>query len=256
MDLKEKIDEIKEEEDGDTLTPNEDSVEEEQSESAEDLMKDEEPEESIDSVGDGEVPSENPVDEEPVEKMFTQSQVNDIVGRVRQEGRDSALKDLYGRYGVNNDTELNDIFGRGQAYDALNDDYLMQGDRIKQVMAENALLKSHVDESRWDDIKLILGGKGLDITQENIESMMPTHPEWAGQNGSMMPAPMPPAAAQPAQAFSPEMGETLADQSIQNARANRAKPVTTLRKLGNDMQVAEPENNNNEEEQLKKLFGM
>lgn len=127
--------------------------------------------------------SEDPEEEveQPQEKMLTQSQVNDLVGRARQEGRMSAVKELLERYGVGDETELNDVFGRGQAYDSLNDEYMNQGKLYAEVMAENALLKSQVDFSRWEDIKLILGGKGLDVTEENIQALLPSHPEWKGQ---------------------------------------------------------------------------
>ena len=119
-----------------------------------------------------------PQPQQPMEKMLTQSQVNELVGRARQEGRESALKELYGRYGVSGDSELNDVFGRGQAYLTLDDDFKAEQSSNKALLAENALLKTKVDESRWEDIKAILGSKNMDITPENIEAEIPTHPEW------------------------------------------------------------------------------
>ena len=71
------------------------------------------------------IAEEAPTEGEPVqpEKMLTQSQVNELVGRARQEGRESAMRELYGRYGVSSDEEMNDVFGRGQTYAALDDEY-------------------------------------------------------------------------------------------------------------------------------------
>ena len=112
--------------------------------------------------------------------MLSQSQVNELIGRTRTEAREKALREIYERYGVSNDDELNDVFGRGQAYDVLNDNYTTQGTQLRDVMAENALLKSGISESRWDDARAILNSKGLEITQENIISELPTHPEWSG----------------------------------------------------------------------------
>lgn len=174
-------------------------------------------------------------EQQPAEKMLTQSQVNELVGRARQEGRESALRELYGRYGVSDDAELDDVFGKGQAYYDLDDEYQAQGASMKALMAENALLKSKVDESRWDDIKLILGGKGIDITPENIEAMIPSHPEWRGNAGGVIAAQgMQPQAQQP---------------------QPQAQP-TVLRKLGNEAaNVDDSDGAETSDERAKKLFG-
>ena len=118
--------------------------------------------------------------------MFTQEQVNELVGRARQEGRKSAAQELLKRYGVENDDELNDLFGKGQSYEVLNDDYQTQSGEFRRISAENALLKSKVPENRWEDVMLILTGKGLDITPDNIMAMAETHPEWlsSGNNAN------------------------------------------------------------------------
>lgn len=160
----------------------------------------------------------------PVEEIkFTQSQVNALVGKARQEGRESALNELLSHYGVNVREEMDDIFGKGQAYESLNDEYAASQAFSKSVMAENALLKSQIDASRWDDVKLILQGKGLDVTTENIESMIPSHPEWRKTEVPVM-------------------------------EAKDEKPVATLRKLGND---ASPEvDPTTDEEKARKLFGL
>ena len=132
--------------------------------------------------------SPEPAIPQPVEQTFTQSRVNELVGRARQEGRESALKELYNRYGVNTDDELNEVFGRGQAYDGLNDEYSAVQSSYNDLRTENALLKSEVAPERYEDVKLILGGKGMDVTVENIAMMLPSHPEWKG-NGVGVVAP-------------------------------------------------------------------
>lgn len=114
--------------------------------------------------------------EEP--RMFTQEEVNSLVGKVRQEARDRAIKEIMEKYGVTNDIELDEVFGRGQAYDVLNDDYNVQIENLRNALMENALLKSGINSERWEDVKLILGGKGLDISEENIGAMIGSHPEW------------------------------------------------------------------------------
>ena len=183
-----------------------------------------------------------PQQQQPMEKMLTQSQVNELVGRARQEGRESALKERYGRYGVSGDSELNDVFGRGQAYLTLDDDFKAEQSSNKALLAENALLKTKVDESRWEDIKAILGSKNMDITPENIEAEIPTHPEWrptvAVQQQSQV-------QAQPQQ-------DSLQPQPQQ------PQQQAVLRKLGSESTAKNGGNGDDEEsekEQAMKLFG-
>ena len=123
--------------------------------------------------------------EDKVEKaIFTQTQMNRLAGKAREEGRASALKDLFARYGVADEDELNGIFGKGQTYDDLNDEYAAQGNSIREVRAENALLRTGIVPERWDDVKAILGTKGLEVSQDNITAELATHPEWRGSMGT------------------------------------------------------------------------
>lgn len=190
-----------------------------------------------------EQPQQEPQPQQPMEKMLTQSQVNELVGRARQEGRESALKELYGRYGVSGDSELNDVFGRGQAYLTLDDDFKAEQSSNKALLAENALLKTKVDESRWEDIKAILGSKNMDITPENIEAEIPTHPEWR-QTVSVQ-------QQQQAQAHQPQQ-DSLQPQPQQQ------QPQAVLRKLGSESTAKNGGNGDDEEsekEQAMRLFG-
>lgn len=180
--------------------------------------------------------------QQPMEKMLTQSQVNELVGRARQEGRESALKELYGRYGVSGDSELNDVFGRGQAYLTLDDDFKAEQSSNKALLAENALLKTKVDESRWEDIKAILGSKNMDITPENIEAEIPTHPEWR---------PTVSVQQQQSQAQAQPQQDSLQPQQQPQQQA-------VLRKLGSESTAKNGGNGDDEEsekEQAMKLFG-
>lgn len=185
-----------------------------------------------------------PQQQQPMEKMLTQSQVNELVGRARQEGRESALKELYGRYGVSGDSELNDVFGRGQAYLTLDDDFKAEQSSNKALLAENALLKTKVDESRWEDIKAILGSKNMDITPENIEAEIPTHPEWR---------PTVSVQQQQQQAQQPQQ------DSLQPQQQPQPQPQqAVLRKLGSESTAKNGGNGDDEEsekEQAMKLFG-
>ena len=187
---------------------------------------------------------EQPEPQPEPEKMLTQSQVNELVGKARAEGRAAAMKELYGRYGVNDDNEMNDVFGKGQGYDLLNDEYNALNGNFKNLSAENALLKSGVVQGRWDDVKAILGMKGLDVTVENIEAELPTHQEWIGA-----------ASAATAPDVTPELGTEELDGMLE---ANKPKPMaptqpSTIRKLGSVV----PETKVDEEEaETMKWFGL
>ena len=174
--------------------------------------------------------------------MLTQSQVNELVGKARAEGRASAMKELYERYGVNDDNEMNDVFGKGQGYDVLNDEYQVMTGNYKSLSAENALLKSGVVASRYDDVKAILGMKGLDVTVDNIQAEIATHPEWV--NGGVAQA------QEPVKEFTPEVGEQFVE-----AAKPQPDPVKTgtIRKLGSNV----PETKVDEDgSTLKKYFGV
>ena len=187
------------------------------------------------------IAEEVPTEGEPVqpEKMLTQSQVNELVGRARQEGRESAMRELYGRYGVSSDEEMNDVFGRGQTYAALDDEYNKQKESMVQLMTENALLKSNIDAARWDDVKYILKGKGYEVTPENIEAEIASHPEWR----TVTPSPTAVAAA-----------PAVADQNQPQPQPQQAQqPPTVLRRLGSEATVKDDVD---EEDRVRNLFGM
>lgn len=127
------------------------------------------------------------------EKTFTQDQINELIGRARKEGRESAMRDLESqlqsarddataklreKYGVNDDSELDALFGKGQQYDSVFEENTTYGKQLKDKDAFIALLQSNIPASRFDDVKAILGAKGLEITSENIQNELATHPEW------------------------------------------------------------------------------
>lgn len=184
-----------------------------------------------------------------VEKMIAQSKVNDIAAKARQEGRDSAIKELLMKYGVNSSDELDDLFGKGQSFVDLDNEYNMQGESYRNALAENALLKSRIDLNRWEDVKLILGGKGLEITPENIEAHIVNHPEWRtmetgggdAMNGT-------------GKVLTPEMGEQLSKGITVDNNNNMFKQPATLRKLGNE--ASPTDTKMSEEELAKKLYDL
>lgn len=170
------------------------------------------------------------------EKMLPQSQVNEIVAKARKEGRDSAMKEILSRYNVQNEDEFNVLYDKGTKYDDLNQQYLGQSQSYKEVMADNALLNSNFDKAKYESVKAILRGKGLDITPESIESIFPEYPEWHRKT---------------------QISPSQIQPQIQHAPQQPQQPqqqAATLRKLGNEVR-----NNNVEEDseynRAMKLYG-
>lgn len=235
------LDESEEKEDGVDSAAYDDSAYETETEQQSEIEQEPQPETQQtvdDNVESEQLDSEQP-EIEP-ERTFTQSQVNQMVGKARKEGRESAMKELLSRYGVDSEDEMNDVFGRGQAYDYLNDEYETQSTSMKDINAENALLKSRISEDRWDDVKLILNGKGLDVNAENIEMFLPSHPEWRDASTSEVAAELP--SSEP----------TSVRQGVE--KMVEPKQPAVLRKLGHESKT-EPDTES-EDEKVKKLFGL
>ena len=233
--------EVKEEVVGETQTPSEVPELNTEARPTEEQIEESEQSEKAPSEGNGDV-------EEQIEKMLTQSQVNELIGNTRTETRDKTrqevLNEIYGRYGVSGDDELNDIFGKGQAYDVMDDDNKTLTNKLREVLAENALLKSGISESRWADAKAILASKQLEVNQDNILSELQTHPEWK---------------------VIPNMGEGVgskvltpegAEQMVQGARTSVPDPTppSVIRRLGENGEGVQ--SSENEDARMKRLFNL
>lgn len=147
-----------------------------------------------------EMHEENGVFEAPT-KTFTQSQVDDIAGRTRLETREKTFRYIYDRYGVKNEAELDNLIGNAQRYDTLNEQYendkrswqetdANRNNELAEVKERIALMESGIDKERYEDAKLILKGKGLEVNAENIANELNTHPEW--RKAEPAPAPLTP----------------------------------------------------------------
>ena len=132
---------------------------------------------------------ENGVTEMPATKVFTQSQVNEMVGNTRTETREKTFRYIYDRYGVKDEAELDELVGNAQALDSFKEKYESERAGWKQTSADRdrelnevkeqvALLQSGIDSDRFEDAKFILKGKGLEVSLDNIKSELATHPEW------------------------------------------------------------------------------
>lgn len=148
---------------------------------------------SVEAVGEESDPADEQAEPDaPVgqaEKMIPQSVVNELIGKTRMEARNKAREEYASeqrqRWGVESDDELDGIFGDGQRYSALNDEYGIAQKTITDLQTENALLKSQVSPDKWEDVKAIMAYQHLQVTPETIASLLPSHPEWAGAGKSI-----------------------------------------------------------------------
>ena len=184
---------------------------------------------------------------EPEKPIFTQEQVNKMAGKSREEGRkagykagyDAAMAELLEKYGVENNDELDGLFADGSRYGEQMARYDDMGRRLKDSETTVALMKCGILPERYSDVKAILNANGLDVTEEAIKSMLPTHGEWVAAQQAQEGNPVAPAPEIPQP--KPE-GETPEGQS---AGVMGAEP-----KAGG----AEPEES--EEEQAMRVFGI
>lgn len=179
------------------------------------------------------VHEENGVTESPALKTFTQSQVNDLVGNVRTETREKTFRYIYDRYGVLDEAGLDELMGNAQRYDSLNEQY--EGDKkvwkessaardneLASIKEQVALMQSGIDSQRYEDAKFILKGKGLDVSIENIQSELATHPEWQKKDSTEKPNPN----------FAKTGDQPIAPQPTE--------PVSKISVLGNDKTPSNP----------------
>ena len=177
----------------------------------------------------------------PAPRTFTQEEVNAIVGKVRQEARAKAREEyaaeLRDKYGVDADSEIDDLIGNGQRFDALNGEYESQSATLSDLKAENSLLKSGVPQDKFDDVKAILAYKGLEVTPENIALEAATHPEWASAQ-----EPTPPQPINPAMAPAPKQAQARPAPSI-------------VQKLGGEPRGMPQGEDEAKAEFMRKMFG-
>lgn len=186
------------------------------------------------------VASEMTEEQKAVEKMLSQSQVDEIVGRTRTETRDKTLKGIFDHYEVADEAGLDNLFAKSQAYDTLKDEtdsvIGQMKSELEEVKSKVAMYESNIAPERYEDVKLILKGKGKDITAENILSEIETHPEWKKAD------PIPETADNP---------DVAGDGNFVKVES---KPESSIEVLGNDR--PEAQSGPSEWDIAKSLYGL
>lgn len=101
------------------------------------------------------------------ERVFTQSEVNDLIKSRMNRFQEALLK----KYGMSSLDELEGYLQKGIGYDELK----AQGDKMNE---KYAFLKNNVDDNRIDDIRTYFKGKGILMNDEELAKAIETHPEW------------------------------------------------------------------------------
>ena len=264
MDLTKKLEEVKQEETNDVTLPSSETPEVESSEEKVELNNSSIP--TAEQVEEGETTDaeeccenvsavendhidatgqEMTDEQKAVEKMLSQSQVNEIVGKTRTETRDSTLKAMFDHFGVDNEEALEALVGDGQRYPMLKEEYdgnkktseqriaELEG-KLSDVSTELALFRSDIDPDRYEDAKLILKGKGLDITADNIKQELLTHPEWEKKS------------------IVKEEPTSSSSMVFEKDRPSEEEPTSRISRLGNDKPEATRETS--EKDSAMELF--
>lgn len=193
-------------------------------------------------------------EQKSVERLFNQKELNDIVGQRVAETKERTLKGLLDHYGCDSQEALDSLVGDGQRFPMLKgelDDNKKSSEAriselensLRDVSSELALFKSNINPDRYEDVKLILKGKGLDITSDNIKNEMATHPEW--ENKPIIenaPANAGPAQSEPANAVMDQFEKI----------PENPEPESKISRLGNGKSGTASEN---EREEAFKYFG-
>jgi len=114
---------------------------------------------------------------EEAPKTFTQDEVNEIV-RKRLEKQNNKL---FGRYGVANRNELDNLIGKVQSYDVMKERYDKIKEENKGLNEKMLFIENNISPNKKDDIYAYFKGKELELNDENLKSLLETHPEWLNE---------------------------------------------------------------------------
>lgn len=112
------------------------------------------------------------------DRTFTRDEVSRIV-KSRLERSANAM---YGKYGVKSKQEFDSLLEKAKKYD--NDINSMKSER-DNYYRELSFMKNGVNPDKYDDINTYFKGKGQEFSEELLENVLKTHPEWLKQDNSV-----------------------------------------------------------------------
>lgn len=116
---------------------------------------------------------------------LTQDEVNNIV-RERLAKRD---RQLFAKYGVDDEKALDALFEKAKGYDEQAKSLADVQAQLRSANEELALKRHGVLPEREDDARTYFKGKGMEMSEEALKQVLETHPEWLKAKESEEPKP-------------------------------------------------------------------
>lgn len=147
-------------------------------------------------------------------KSFTQEQVNEMV----KSRLDRDRKSMFKRYGVEDRKGLDELIGKAQSYQMMEERYNASQTELAELRESNLFLKNNINPDRYDDVRTYFKGKELELNADNLANELSSHSEWIAKKGE------------------------------------EAKPKTTIQFMGNESPKEKP--SVNERDMAMELFGL
>lgn len=98
-------------------------------------------------------------------KTFTQEEVNSLVSERVKRAKESAIKEVLKETGFDSKDNLKSYLETSK-------------EELSNYKFTDACNENKISAERFDDVKALLKGKGLEVNEENIAEVAKTHPEW------------------------------------------------------------------------------
>ena len=129
--------------------------------------------------------------------IFTKERVNELM----QKRIERSHQAFFNRYGVKDLNELDDLFGKANSVDTLNQkiEELTKGNqdlqtRFDELTNQNrdlskkyAFSSKNIKPEMYSDIETYFKGKNLDINETTLSEELKTHLDWCNKAGSVVP---------------------------------------------------------------------
>ena len=131
------------------------------------------------------------------QQMFTKERVNELM----QKRVERSHQAFFNRYGVKDLKELDDLFGRSNSVEGLNQkiEELTKGNtdlqgkfdeltnQNRELAKKYAFTSRNIKPELYSDIETYFKGKGLDINEETLNEELKTHDSWYNKPSAIVP---------------------------------------------------------------------
>lgn len=107
-------------------------------------------------------------------KSFTQEQVNEIVRARLNRSTEKFLS----KYGCKNETELDELIGKAQAYSVMKERYDGLKNNNDVLNEQVTFMKNNVNPDKYEEVKAYFKGKDMLLNEGTLAEELKTHPYW------------------------------------------------------------------------------